>query len=109
VVNEDNEFVGEVDILQYLKVGVPDYLMLMNNLKFLPSYEPFETLFKKEDQVYIKDIMTKPDLTLYPDNSIIEAVFKMIQNKKRFFTVTENKKVVGIVTAMDIFRKVVRS
>jgi mannitol/fructose-specific phosphotransferase system IIA component (Ntr-type) len=109
VVNDKNEFVGEVDILQYLKVGVPDYLMLMNNLKFLPSFEPFEQLYSKEDEVLIKDIMTGPELNLYPDNSIIEAVFRMIQHKKTFFAVTENKKVVGTLTAGDIFRKVVRA
>jgi nitrogen PTS system EIIA component len=109
VVNENNDFVGEVNILNYLKVGVPDHLMMMSNLKFLHSYEPFENLFNKEQQVLIKDIMTPPELNLYPDNSVIEAVFKMIQNNKRFFTVTENKKVVGTLTAMDIFRKVVRS
>jgi PTS system nitrogen regulatory IIA component len=109
VVNEQNDFVGEVNILNYLKVGVPDHLMMMTNLKFLHSYEPFENLFKQEEQVLIKDIMTPPELTLYPDNSVIEAVFKMIQNNRRFFTVTENRKVVGTITAMDIFRKVVRS
>jgi CBS domain-containing protein len=109
VVNEQNDFIGEVNILNYLKVGVPDHLMMMTNLKFLHSYEPFENLFHQEEKVHIKDIMTPPELTLYPDNSVIEAVFKMIQNDRRFFTVTENRKVVGILTAMDIFRKVVRS
>jgi mannitol/fructose-specific phosphotransferase system IIA component (Ntr-type) len=109
VVNEQNDFIGEVNILNYLKIGVPDHLMMMTNLKFLHSYEPFENLFEHEEKVLIKDIMSPPELTLYPDNSIIEAVFKMIQNKKLFFTVTENRKVVGILTAMDIFRKVVKS
>jgi nitrogen PTS system EIIA component len=109
VVNGLGNLVGEVNILQYLKVGVPDYLMLMDNLLFLRSYEPFESLYEKEDKVFIRDIMTRPEHTLSPDNSIIEAVFKMLQTNKRFLTVVQDKKVVGTLTAMDIFRKVVRS
>lgn len=109
VVNQQNNFVGEVNIVQYLKVGVPDYLMLMDNLLFLRSYEPFETLYDREEEILVRDIMTMPEHTLAPDNSVIEAVFKMIQTGKRFFTVVHEKKVAGTITAMDIFRKVVRS
>jgi CBS domain-containing protein len=109
VVNQQNIFVGEVNIVQYLKVGVPDYLMLMDNLLFLRSYEPFESLYEKDEEVLVRDIMTMPEHTLTPDTSIIEAVFKMIQTGKRFFTVVQDKHVAGAITAMDIFRKVVRS
>ncbi len=109
VVDNTGRFVGEVSILQFLKVGVPDYLMMMNNLNFLRSYEPFEHLFEQEEKVKVKDIMTKEEPSINPDASIIEAVFQMIQAKKRFFTITQGKKVVGIVTAMDIFRKVIRA
>ncbi len=109
VIDAKGQFAGEVNILQYLKVGVPDYLMLMDNLLFLRTYEPFESIFEKEDKVFIKDIMTKPEEVLAPDYSIIEAVFKMMQTGRLFFTVVQDKKVVGTITAMDIFRKVVRS
>lgn len=109
VVDNNGYFVGEVSILQFLKVGVPDYLMMMNNLSFLRSYEPFERLFEQEELVKVKDIMSWQEQPISPDASIIEAVFTMIQTQKRFFTITQDKKVVGIITAMDIFRKVVRA
>jgi len=109
VVDEQGFLVGEVNILQYLKVGVPDYLMMMDNLNFLRSYEPFERLFEKEEQVLVKDIMSAADEITYPTTSIIKVVFEMIQHQKRAMTVIDKKKVVGIVTAMDIFRKVVRA
>ncbi|HOV17060.1 MAG TPA: PTS sugar transporter subunit IIA [Candidatus Cloacimonadota bacterium] len=109
VINEAGYFVGEVNILQYLKVGLPDYLMMLDNLLFLKSYEPFETLYEQEEKVLVKTIMTKPEHVLNPDNSIIEAVFKMLQTNRRFFTVVQEGKVAGTITAMDIFRKVVRS
>jgi len=109
VVNKDGYFVGEVSIMQFLKVGVPDYMMMMNNVNFLRSYEPFEKLYEQEGKVIVRDIMSVLEPTIAPDASIIETVFKMIQSQKRFFTVTHDKKVVGIITAMDIFRKVVRA
>jgi PTS system nitrogen regulatory IIA component len=109
VVNQQGQLVGEVNILQYLKVGVPDYLMMMDNLNFLRSFEPFERLFEKEELVKVKEIMSKPEEVTHPDSSIIEVVFELIQHQKRFLTVVQDKKVVGIITAMDIFRKVVRA
>ena len=109
VVNDLGFYVGEVSILQFLKVGVPDYLMMMNNLSFLRSYEPFEKLFDQEEAIKVKEIMSKLEVTIGPDASIIEAVFKLIQSDKRFFSIIKDKKVVGIITAMDIFRKVVRA
>ncbi|MDP2173278.1 MAG: PTS sugar transporter subunit IIA [Candidatus Cloacimonadaceae bacterium] len=109
VVDENNRFLGEVNILKVLKVGVPDYLMMLDNLAFLKSFEPLESLFEKEDQLKVSDIMEREVDVLSPSASIIEAVFEMIHNNKRFFSVVENGKLVGIVTSMDIFRKVIKA
>lgn len=109
VVDENRRFLGEVSILKVLKVGVPDYLMMLDNLAFLKSYEPLESLFEKEDELKVADIMKREVDVLSPSASIIEAVFEMIQNNKRFFSVVEDGKLVGIVTAMDIFRKVIKA
>jgi mannitol/fructose-specific phosphotransferase system IIA component (Ntr-type)/CBS domain-containing protein len=109
VVDEQGKLVGEVNVLQFLKVGVPDYLMMMDNLNFLRSFEPFERLFEKEEMVKVKEIMSPAEEFTYPTSSIIKVVFEMIQHQKRVYTVIDKNKVVGIVTAMDIFRKVVRA
>ncbi|MDZ4182178.1 MAG: CBS domain-containing protein, partial [Candidatus Cloacimonadaceae bacterium] len=102
-------FLGEVSILKVLKVGLPDYLMMLDNLAFLKSYEPLESLFEKEDTLRVADVMKREVEVLSPSASIIEAVFEMIQNDKRFFSVVEDGKLLGIVTAMDIFRKVIKA
>jgi PTS system nitrogen regulatory IIA component len=108
VVDAHGNHVGDVNILQYLQVGVPDFLLRMENLDFLRSFENFEHLYEKESTVLVKDIMSKADIITYPTSAVIKVVFAMIQNKSRAVTVIDKKKVVGIVTAMDIFRKVVR-
>ncbi len=109
VADSNMNYLGEVNVLNLLKVGVPDYLMMLNDLSFLQSYEPLENLFKTEDQVTVGEIMCKDMETLTSDTSIIEAVFKMIQRNKRYFAIVDNGKLKGIVTAMDIIKKVLKA
>lgn len=110
VVDQNNRYLGEVNILRLLKVGVPDYLMMLDNVSFLRSYEPLEKLFEQEDVLTVKDIMEKKEEYLTPDASIPEAVFEMIQHQKRFYSVVDPSGIlVGVITAMDIFRKVIKA
>ena len=109
VVDERGRYLGEVDILCLLKVGVPDYLMMLDNLNFLSSYEPLENLFEQEDLLQVADIMRRDQDTLAPDASIIEASHEMIQKSKRFYAVVQNGHLAGIISAMDIFKKVIRA
>lgn len=109
VVNSKGDLVGEVDILQYLKVSLPDFMLMMNNLNFLRNYEPFERLYQQEEVIKVKDVMTKPEKTFNPDFAIIEAVFEMIKLNRRSFTVVKDNKVVGVVSATDIYKRVVRA
>jgi len=108
VVNERGILLGEVTLLNYLKIGVPDYMMRMSNLNFLHSVEPFEELYASEENLLVREIMTESEISVTPSSSIIEAVFEMIQHNKRVLPVVENKKVVSVISAMDIFKKVVR-
>jgi len=110
VTDEDGRYLGEVNILRLLKVGVPDYLMMLDNISFLKSYEPLEKLFEQEDILKVGEIMNTQEQYLSPETSIPEAVFEMIQHHKRFYSVVDSSgKLVGVVTAMDIFRKVIKA
>lgn len=109
VVDDRDEFVGEVNILSLLKVGIPEYLMSMGSLDFLTSFEPLERLLEKQDELLVKDIMNVDNVVLQPKTSIIEAVYEMIQYKKRYISVVDGKKLVGVVTAMDVFTKVIQA
>ncbi|MDD2331725.1 MAG: CBS domain-containing protein [Candidatus Cloacimonetes bacterium] len=109
VVDDMHKYLGEIQILNYLKVGVPDYLLMMDNIQFLRSFEPLEKIFENEEKVIVGDIMEKGNMILSPDDSIIEAVFEMIQHKKPHCSIVEHGVLVGVVTAMDIYRKVIRA
>lgn len=110
VVDEDNNYLGVVNVLSLLKVGVPDYLMMLDNLSFLRSYEPLEKLLQEQTEISVGEIMKNGVSFLKPDTSIPEAVFEMIHKKMRFFSVVDEAgKLVGVVTAMDILRKVIKA
>lgn len=109
VTDDELNYLGEINILDVLKIGVPDYLMRISDLAFLSSFEPLENLFEKEDELTAAEVM-RTDLTcLDPTDSIVEAVFHMLQKNRRHFCVLENGKVVGVLTAMDVFKKVIKA
>ncbi|HNZ32792.1 MAG TPA: PTS sugar transporter subunit IIA [Candidatus Cloacimonas sp.] len=107
VVDATGKYIGEVNILNLLKVGIPDFVMMLDDLSFLASYEPLENLLEKQDLLLVNDIMATDEKTLSPETSIIEAVFLMFTNKKRYLSVVKEGKLVGLVTAMDILTKVI--
>lgn len=109
VVDELNNYLGEVGVINLLKVGVPDYLMMIDNLNFLSNFEPLEHLFEKEDIVSVREIMYTDHTVVAPSTSIIEAVTLMIKFKCRFLAVVDEGKLVGVLTAMDVFSKIFKA
>ncbi|MBN2829951.1 MAG: PTS sugar transporter subunit IIA [Candidatus Cloacimonetes bacterium] len=109
VTDAANNYLGEVCILDFLKVGVPDYLMMLDNLNFVSTFEPLEHLFEKQDVMKVKEIMKSDKLVLKPETSIIETVFEMMQHRERHLSVVDKGKLVGVVSAMDVFKKVIRA
>ena len=107
VVDDHNNYLGEINILNVMKVGIPEYMMMLENLNFLISFEPLENLFDRQDEIMVKEIMETDCLYLAPEASIIEAVFEMITHNRRYMSVVKDKKLVGLVSAMDILRKVI--
>lgn len=107
VTDAENNYLGEVNILNFLRVGVPDYLMMLDNLNFLLSFEPLEKLFETQDVMKVGEIMVVDEHIISPEASIVEAVVEMIRHHKRYLSVVLEGKLVGVVTAQDIFRKVI--
>jgi PTS system nitrogen regulatory IIA component len=109
VVDKAGHFLGEVHILNLLKIGVPDYLLSIDNLNFLQSVEPLQRIFEQEHTLLVQDFMDKEPPTLEPSASIIETVSMMINHQKRVFCVVEDGSLKGVIAAKDIVRKVIRA
>ncbi len=108
VVGADGRLVGEVNVLDVIHTGVPDYATKIGNLKFLRTFEPFEDLLRNEERIRIRDVMKPPGQTLTPASSVIEAAVELVNRKRRHIPVVDGGKVVGVTSFMDILTKVLR-
>ncbi len=57
---------------------------------------------KDIEKTTIGSVMSKPVITISPDEKIEDAVNLMLKNKIKRLVVTEGNKIVGIITASDI-------
>ncbi len=110
VVDENNCFLGEVELKDVVNRGIPNYANMIGNLSFLSSFEPFEDLLKQEKDIFVKEIMKEAEFKIFKDASIIELAFKLSNSPKKHASVLDkNDKVVGVVSLIDIINKVLRA
>jgi len=108
VLDAKGDFIGEVTVGDTLRLGIPDYATMVGSLNFLSTFEPLEELLKNEEKLLVAQIMKKPSFKFTESTSIIEAVLELTQNKRRHIPVVRDKKIVGVVSTMDILNKVLR-
>ncbi|MCK9329965.1 MAG: CBS domain-containing protein [Candidatus Cloacimonetes bacterium] len=108
VVNDTGNLIGEVTVLDYIMSGFPAYTNFLSNLNFLKSFEPFERLIKEEHLRYVESIMRPVEIHINSNESIFEALFLMKKYNRRDLPVIEDKKIIGLISFMDIFRKVIK-
>ncbi|MFN4216180.1 MAG: CBS domain-containing protein [Brevinematales bacterium] len=108
VVNAQNDFIAEINMLDIMRIGMPAYTSGLPTMNFLTSFEPFEELLKHEKDILVRQIMRKPEVVLHPDTSIVEAVFEFTNHRRRHLPVADGKTIVGVVSYMDMLNKVLR-
>ena len=108
VVDEKNGFIGEGTIHELLQVGIPNYAMMIGNLDFLATFEPFEALLRNESNITVAEVMRKPKGRLKPGTSIVEAALELTQGRYRHLAVVEKGQLVGILSVTDILTKILR-
>ena len=106
---ENEKLVGEVSINDLLKIGIPNYAIMIGKLDFLSHFEPFEELLNNEDKIPVGHIMKKVETTLNPGTTIIETALLMTKYNRRHLPVIDNGQIVGIVSFMDLLSKVLRA
>lgn len=109
VVDEENNLLGEVTMGDLLKVGIPNYAVMIGNLDFLSHFEPFEELLNNEDKIIVEHIMREAKETLTLETSIIKTTMLMTKHNRRHLPVVEQGKILGVVSYMDLLSKVLRA
>lgn len=108
VVDGDNHVLGEVSLADLIQVGFPDYASQMGNLKFLKTFETFETLLQQEELTTVREIMKPLTFACDPSASVVEVCFEFLQKGRRHCPVLKGRKVLGVLSIMDILNKVIR-
>jgi len=108
VTDDQDNLIGEVTVLDYIMAGFPPYTKTLKSLNFLKSLEPFEKLLQEEHEIKVEAVMRPIEISVSPDTSIFEAVFLMNKYHRRDLPVIQNKKPVGLISFMDVFRKVIK-
>lgn len=108
VLDDDGDFLGELTVVEILRLGIPNYAQMVGNLDNLKTFEPMEELLAREDTLKARDIMEAPTNTFAPETSVVEAVFTFTKLKRRHVPVLDGHRLVGILSYMDVLRKVLR-
>jgi predicted transcriptional regulator len=111
VVDEEGKLVGIVQeegvIFQDKKVHLPTFVHIWTGFLTLGA-KRFEEEMKKITANTIADIMEKDMLLLSPDTEIEDAATRMIEKGIYYCPVTEEGRLVGIITKKDIVRSIAR-
>jgi CBS domain-containing protein len=100
---------GELTVLDLFRIGMPDYASKIGSLKFLKSFEPFDTLLRDESTILLGTVMKKPSITIEEDAPVVEAILKFTQSNRRHIPVVKEGRIIGVVNYMDILQKVLRA
>jgi nitrogen PTS system EIIA component len=108
VVNKTNHYLGEVNNLDIIRLSLPEYVFMMEDLSFLLNLEPFQEFLSKEKTMLINNIL-KAQKTVPPNSTMVEVVFIMLKHNLYHLTVAEKDgTVVGVITTKDIVEKILR-
>ncbi|MGF6906401.1 PTS sugar transporter subunit IIA [Fusobacterium sp. PH5-44] len=107
VVNEDNNFLGEITERELISFGMPDYLSYIDNLNFLTVGEPFEEYLKNEKTTTIENLYRKKEVPIIDKKTPIMEICALIIKKgiTRFYVV-EKGKYIGMIKRADIIKKI---
>jgi mannitol/fructose-specific phosphotransferase system IIA component (Ntr-type) len=109
VVDDENRLVGELDATSIIKRSIPNYIMMLDNLKFLTSFEPFEKIFKDEEAMFVKDFISEPRAVIGPETPLIQFTVSLAREEaSNIFVIDENHRLMGLVNVQQIIHKVLR-
>lgn len=108
VLHDNGTVAGVVTEKDLISIGLPKYMSMMDNISFLNEFEPFEEIFKKEDQILVKDIYSKEFIFVHENVSVIQLAFYFVnKNCRRIMVTDDDGKLRGLIMRKDLIRKVI--
>ncbi len=110
VVDDQDRMLGMVSeadvIVQDADLHFPYYVQFLESVIYLQSVHKFEERFRKAFGSKVSEIMTEDVISVSPDRTVREVATLMADRKINRVPVTENGRLVGIVTRGDIVRAI---
>ncbi len=107
VVDNNNNFLGEITERELIAFGMPKHTTLLNDLSFLTIGEPFENYLVNEKTMTIRDLYrTEGVVTIDKEASLMEISYLFINRGVTRIYVIENNKYLGIILRSDIIKKI---
>lgn len=104
---DDGTVVGLVTRSDMLKLFIPEYMDLIDNVSFIEDFgvlEP-ESFFGMEGRLFlVEDVMREDVPEISPDSSLLKAVVVMEKSNEDLLVVTEESQLQGVLTRADICR-----
>ena len=106
---EGNQLLGVIDAPAILKRAVPEYILMMDNLNFLTSFEPFEKFLNEEEDLKVEDLMREPKAVIKPGTPLIQISVTLIKDDAvNLFVVNDENKLVGVISIRELIKNVLR-
>jgi CBS domain-containing protein len=110
VVNKERELIGIISRTDLLRIFIPQYIDLIDDLSFIKDFgalELHEGLVKMMEELFVvDDLMTPKVVTVEEEETLFKAVAIMIKNRIRCLPVIKEKKLVGVISRTDILKAI---
>lgn len=109
VVDNNGKLIAELNSTDVMRQFIPEYLFRMDHLDFVNSFDPFNRIFREEDEHFVKDYMSPVKLQVKEDTPLIQFTVKMVKDKVgTCFVVDTDGNYKGVIITKDIVKKVLR-
>ena len=110
IIDDKGCLIGDLNIDSILKGAVPNYIMMMDNLNFLPEFEPFDQILKNEDSTPVQKFIDYSPKTCKKDTPLMEIIIRVLKEKVNcLYVVDEEMSPEGVITKHELISNLLRS
>lgn len=108
VVDKTGELTGIVTANALLRICLPDYLLWMDDLSPILHFEPFINVLRREENTWLSEIFKDEYPVIEVDQPAIAVAEALAKRHASTCYVTDNKKLIGIITLPRFLQKILR-
>lgn len=102
VVNEDQDLVGVVTEAELLKVMMPSYAELQDNLQYMQDFEYLEDRVQSIENEPVRRIMLMGAISVDENAPLMRVISLFLLRSCSHIPVVHDGKIIGVVTRTDI-------